>query len=528
MKNGFYIKDYTKYEYLKGWEKISLGEKLEDWAKKYKNKIAISTAEKEITYKELNLKAEEMSYGFLELGINKGEKVLVQLPNRISFIITIFALMKIGAIPIMALPAHRESELSGIIENAKPKAYIIADKYQGYNYINMAENLKNKYDCLKEIIVDGNSENNINLLSIKGDKKEKSTIDGYNTALLLLSGGTTGTPKLIPRTHTDYLYNARMAAEKCNINENSVYLVALPAAHNFTLSSPGILGTLDKGGKVVLCKNTSPDEILNLITEKKGTITSLVPAMITMCLELLELDDSYDISSLEVLLVGGAVLEDSLADKIVSELSCKLAQVFGTAEGLICITSLNDTNDIVVRCQGKPISSADKVKIVDENDNEVVNGKYGELLTKGPYTIDGYYMNESANKESFTKDGYYRTGDRAMWTKEGNIKIEGRIKEQINRAGEKIMPSEIESLLCKHYNIKEAAVLGVTDEILGNKICAFVLLEDDEEISLEDIHKFFNNLGIASYKFPDDIRILEMWPVTSVGKVDKKALKKLL
>lgn len=235
-------------------------------------------------------------------------------------------------------------------------------------------------------------------------QREFPEVDSYSTAVLLLSGGTTGVPKLIPRTHTDYMYNARMSAKRCQLDENSVYLAALPVAHNFPLCCPGLLGTLDAGGKVVLAPTTSPDDILTAITEEKVTITALVPAMVTVCMEMLEYDEDYDISSLKILQVGGAMLEDSLADKIIEEWPCTLMQVFGTAEGLLSFTSLDDDPAIIARCQGTPVSPADEVKIVDEKDEEVPIGVFGELLSRGPYTIDGYYMAEEANKTSFTDD----------------------------------------------------------------------------------------------------------------------------
>lgn len=263
------------------------------------------------------------------------------------------------------------------------------------------------------------------------------------------------------------------------------------------------------------------------ITWKTKPVTALVPAMVTVCMEMLEWDEDYDISSLRILQVGGAMLEDSLADKIIEEWPCKLMQVFGTAEGLLSFTSPEDEGSLIARCQGTPVSPADEVKIVDEEDKAVPEGVFGELLSRGPYTIDGYYMAEEANKKSFTSDGFYRTGDKAMWTKDRRLRLGGRIKEQINRAGEKIMPSEIEAYLCRHSKIKEVAVVGVPDETLGNRICAFLVTDDEAGIDLQEIHRFLREIGVAAYKMPDQIERVETWPLTSVGKIDKKALERM-
>ena len=523
-----YKKDMSKYENLEGWERCGFGEQLDRWAEKYGERTAVTDSEDEISYMELKQKADCLAAAFLRKGILKGDKVLVQLPNRISFVIVFFALSKIGAVPIMMLPAHREAELEGIIELAKPAAYIVVEKYLGFSYVPMANAMKEKYSCIRHIFIDSESGDISGMIAETcGENGAFPAVDGYETAVLLLSGGTTGVPKLIPRTHTDYMYNARMSAKRCRLDSSDVYLASLPVAHNFPLCCPGLLGTLDVGGKVVLASATSPDDILDAITEEGVTITALVPAMVTVCMEMLEWDEDYDISSLRILQVGGAMLEDSLADKIIEEWPCKLMQVFGTAEGLLSFTSPEDEGSLIARCQGTPVSPADEVKIVDEEDKAVPEGVFGELLSRGPYTIDGYYMAEEANKKSFTPDGFYRTGDKAMWTKDGRLRLGGRIKEQINRAGEKIMPSEIEAYLCRHSKIKEAAVVGVPDETLGNRICAFLVTDDEAGIDLQEIHRFLREIGVAAYKMPDQIERVETWPLTSVGKIDKKALERM-
>lgn len=524
-----YKKDMSRYENLEGLERCSLADQLERWAEKYAGKTAVVDSEQKVTYRELNERVSRMARAFLCNGIHEGDRVVVQLPNKLTFVIVFFALMRIGAVPIMMLPAHREAELEGIIKLAEPTAYVVAERYLGFRYVDMALAMKKKFACLKNIFVDGEQAEGCKLLSESDDAKVNfPKVDGYKTAVLLLSGGTTGIPKLIPRTHADYLYNARMSAKRCKMCGDDVYLASLPVAHNFPLCCPGLLGTLDVGGKVVLARTTSPDDILNAITKERVTITALVPAMVTVCMEMLEWDQNYDISSLRILQVGGAMLEDALADKIIRELPCKLMQVFGTAEGLLSFTSLDDRDKVIARCQGTPVSPADEVKIVDAQGKEVLAGEYGELLARGPYTIDGYYRAEEINQASFTEDGYYRTGDRAMWTPEGKLRMGGRMKEQINRAGEKIMPAEVEAYLCRHSNIREAAVLGIPDQEMGNRSCAFVITKDGKTVSLEEIHTHLAALKVARYKFPDQVENIEMWPLTSVGKIDKKALAKMI
>lgn len=516
-----------QYERLGYWEPLTLGQQLASWTRKHSENIALVEGGRRLTYRELDQKADELAWGFHQLGIKKGDNVVVQLPNRISFVLTCFALFRLGVRPVMALPAHREAELDGIFSLARPVAYIIADHYLGFDYQPLAERLQQRHSSVRWIIVDGQSTNGyLSLDGISGPPAELPSPSHRDIALLLLSGGTTGTPKLIPRTHADYAYNAKACARRCQLDSHSVYLAVLPVAHNFPLCCPGILGTLSAGGRVVLCPTTSCEEAFALIEEEKVTITALVPALANLWLEVLEWDTVSDISSLEVLQVGGAMLDARIAQRITSELGCKLQQVFGIAEGLICCTSLDDDEKTVLGCQGRPLAADDEIRIVDQNGQAVGPGEYGELLVRGPYTIRGYYRAPEQNSKCFTVDGFYCSGDKARMTPEGNIQIGGRIKEQINRAGEKIMPAEIEAHLLAHPDIRDAAVVGLADENLGERSCAYLITEE-QDITLNAIHQFLRERGVARYKLPDQLERIEYWPLTSVGKVDKLKLKQM-
>lgn len=501
-------------------EEKTFGEKIREWANLYTNSIAMEDDEKKYTYLELMDNSLKMSNFFLDLGIKKGDNVLVQLTNSTTLIFSILGLAEIGAAPILVLPAHRENEINGITKVAKPVAYLSQEMYMEEDISSMAKEIKEKHECIKNLVFQSELEKIIDNDNYFYDKKRKyETPSPSDIAILLLSGGTTGIPKLIPRTHKDYIYNNKMASERCKITNKDVYLACMPIAHNFTLGCPGIFGTFYVGGKVIISNSTTPLEIFDYISEKKVTFTSMVPSIALMCTQMLEWDDSFDLSSIKSVLVGGAVLERQLACKIVDLFKCNLIQVFGTAEGLICCTSIYDDFETIVSTQGKPISPYDEIRIVDENDNEV---EVGELITKGPYTIKGYYKLEEVNKTCFTKDGFYRTGDKARFTKEGNIQILGRIKEQINRAGEKIMPHEIEENILSHNDVTDCAVVGIKDEVVGNSIYAFIIA--NREITLDEMKKFLKDRKLAEYKMPDKVVRLDKFPLTAVGKVDKKSL----
>ncbi|SUN06879.1 salicylate-AMP-ligase [Streptococcus agalactiae] len=308
------------------------------------------------------------------------------------------------------------------------------------------------------------------------------------------------------------------------MDRSSIYLAALPMAHNFPLCCPGILGTFAVGGKVVVCEVTSPDEILPLIEEEKVTITGFVPAIANICMDYLQYED-YDLSSLKILQIGGSVLEPWLAEKIEETFNVKLQQIFGIAEGLILTTSIDDDEKTVWQTQGKPISEHDEILIVDEQGKEVEIGKYGELVVRGAYTIYSYYNLPEVNEICMTEDCYFKTGDKARKLKDGNYQIVGRIKEIINRAGEKITPLELEEILLTHDCINSVQVLGVPDKLHGEAIAVFILKSESKRLTLEEVRKFLISNNVADFKLPDAVKYIDSWPLTALGKIDRNKLK---
>jgi yersiniabactin salicyl-AMP ligase len=193
------------------------------------------------------------------------------------------------------------------------------------------------------------------------------------------------------------------------------------------------------------------------------------------------------------------------------------------------ITEVDDTDDVIKSCQGRPIDDATEIRIVDENGNDVPEGEYGEVICRGPFTIDGYFEAPEANKTSFNEEGFYLTGDKAMRDKENRYRLAGRVKEQINRAGEKIMPSEVEELLCKNERIIDAAVVGIDDDMLGQKICACIIYKEGAaELKYKELIDFLSSEGLGSYKMPDEVRMMTEFPLTNMNKVNKVELKKMI
>lgn len=504
-------------------ENKTFGQKLCEWSTAYGERIAIVDEKYHLSYSELYLKSLICANYFKKKGLKKGDKVIVQMTNSVFFPIIFFSMCLIGAIPILCLPAHKEQVIEGICENANPSSMIFTKKYLKNNYEEMAHRLAKKYNCTESLIFEEDLPQILDGSEfVQLESTDNNELLPSDVAFMLLSGGTTGIPKLIPRTHNDYLYNAEVTAERIGLTKDTVMLNILPASHNFAFGTPGIIGTFMKGGKVVMQKYPDITEFFCNIEMHRVNITSLVPALVNMCLRYRKLFDDDNIESLQYVMVGGAMFRSDEAINLEKYFDCTVVQVFGMSEGMTFITEPNATENIRFNYQGKPSSEYDEFRIVNNAGEDVPIGECGEIIVRGPYTIKGYYNNEAANKKSFNKEGYYLTGDKAVCEPGGNVRILGRIREQINRAGEKIMPSALEEWVSKCECVEQCAALGVPDDILGNKICIFAVV--NQELTLEKLRGFLKKENVSDFYLPDMLQVIDQLPLTPVGKVDKNEL----
>ncbi|MGR3279180.1 (2,3-dihydroxybenzoyl)adenylate synthase [Acaryochloris marina NIES-2412] len=515
------------YRHLGYWQNKTFGQMLRQQAQKYGQRLAVVGGEKRWSYSELDLRSDQLAAGFKSLGIVAGDHILIQLHNIPEFFAIFFALSRLGALPVLALPAHRQMEIQSFLIRTKAVAYIIVDRSWDFDYRNLARQVQPQCIHLQHIVVVGESQEFYPLDRLYLPPTTLSEPHAEDIAFFQLSGGSTGVPKLIPRTHADYLYSVRISAQICCLTRDSVYLVALPVSHNFPLSSPGSLGTLYAGGLVVLAQHPNPDEAFALIAQEQVTITALVPTLVLIWLKAIT-TRTPSLSSLRVLQVGGAKLSQEVAERITPTLGCQLQQVFGMAEGLVCYTHFDDSEESILCTQGRPLSPADEIRVVDDSDQLVPSGEVGHLLTRGPYTIRAYYDAPEENQRAFTSDGFYRTGDRVRLTPSGHLIVEGRAKDLINRGGEKICSEEVESHLMTHPAIYDAAVIALPDPLLGEAICACLMTCNGTELRAEKVKRFLLDRGLATYKIPDQFTWLTTFPQTGAGKVDKKALRAAL
>ncbi|GAA3883347.1 (2,3-dihydroxybenzoyl)adenylate synthase [Saccharothrix violaceirubra] len=503
----------ARYRELGYWTGETFGDFLAAKAAAFGERVAVVDSEVRWSYRELDERATRIAASFVGLGIAPGDRVVVHLPNVAEFVAVVFGLFRAGALPVFALPSHRFAEISAFCSISGAVGYVIADSSRA-----LADEVVAAVPSVRHVLIAAD----LAELPAGGPLPE---VDASAVAFLQLSGGSTGVPKLIPRTHDDYLYSVRESAAICGLTPETVYLVALPAAHNFPMSSPGILGVLHAGGRVVMASAPSPDVVFPLIERERVTLTGVVPPLALQWMAS-PARAAHDLSSLKVLQVGGAKFVPEAAARVRPELGCELQQVFGMAEGLVNYTRSDDPEDVVIGSQGRPISPHDEIRVVAEDDVEVAPGEVGELLTRGPYTIRGYYRAVEHNAVAFTADGFYRTGDLVRVLPSGHLVVEGRAKDQINRGGEKIAAEEIENHLLAHPAVHDAAVVAIPDEFLGERTCAFVITT--EPVAAPALRAFLRNRGLAAYKIPDRVETVEAFPHTGVGKTSRRDLRRAL
>jgi len=525
--------DYVAKGY---WAGVPLDALLRDVADRRSDSPALvdPSAGLRLTHRELVDRADAAAARLLDLGMAKGDRIVVQLGNGWEFVVLILACLRVGIVPVTALPAHRRTELAHLARHAEATAIAVPDRLRDFDHQTLAHDLA---DEVREatggswhVLVAGDdvasASIDLRALCAPGPGLDRLAAPGSrDVAVFLLSGGTTGLPKLIARTHDDYAYNARRSAAMAGIDADTVYLVSLPAGHNFPLACPGILGTLLAGGMVVMLASPEPARAFATIAAERVTHTAVVPAIAGRWLDHAAEHGADDLASLRVLQVGGARLADELARKVRPVLGCTLQQVFGMAEGLLNYTRLDDPDDVVCTTQGRPMCPDDEVRLVDELDQDVPDGEPGSLLTRGPYTPRGYYKAADQNARAFTDDGWYRSGDICRRTPAGNLIVEGRDKDMINRGGEKISAEEVENLVYQLPAVAQVAAVAMPDPQLGERVCVYVVPRPAATLTLEEIRSFMDASGVARFKLPEHLVLVEELASTKVGKIDKKALR---
>jgi len=518
------------------WRDLSLAEEFAPVFRRYAKGVAVIDRDAHITYTEIDRVSDRLALNLLDAGLAPLDRVVVQLPNVIEFVFLYFALQKIGCVPIAALVTHRFLEVSQFAKLSGAAACVTPDRYGDFDFREMVRRVRNETPSVRLGIVFGEAPAGFlslaDLISREPKKRRADLralkIDPTDPAIFQLSGGTTGVPKLIPRTHNDYAYNSKIAAEVCGVTGTSVLLLALPIAHNLPLACPGMQGYLFSGGKVVLSASTRPEDLFPLIERHRVTHLKVVPALLIRLINDPSIGD-YDLSSLRVIQSGGQRMQPEVRLRTQRLIPSAFVQEnFGMSEGMLFFVRPEDPEEVRRETCGRPISPDDEVRLVDDEDREVAPGEVGELTCRGPYTLRGYYGVPEYNARQFTPDGFYRSGDLMRRHPSGNYVVEGRKKDLINRGGEKISAEEIENLILSHPSVQNIACVPMPDPHLGERMCACVILKRNCALTLKELVAFLMDKEIAKFKLPERLEVLSDFPASTFGKVSKKALVEMV
>lgn len=518
------------------WHNLTVCDLLDRNAQTFPNKLALADDATEVTWKELQTRANRMSLHLHRLGVGYGDFFVVQMANVVEFFYLFFGLNRIGAIPIMCLPRHRMLEVNHEVRlhNAKGVCVMVGEKF---DFVGMVEEIKNQHPYLKVFLVAGGkaSQGWIDIEGLMDEEIEEDYPVGYleqfksdpnDICCEQLSGGTTGLPKGIPRTHNDYICQWQGYGTLAGYTEESVSLVAIPVAHNaafMTLTGP----TTFMGGTIVLARSPRPEEHFKLIERYGVTHTMLIPVQITYWMEAKEQRKNYDLSSLRVVGAGAQKVKPELVEWCLTELGVDMVNHLGMAEGPMICNRWNSPREPQMNTIGFPmfLDPEVQIKIVSDKNEEVGTGEIGEMVSKGPLNFRGYFRNPEENKKAFDEKGFFHSGDLMSRRQDGRFVVEGRKKDMIIRGGENVYPEPAEGMLMKHPKVINTAVVGMPDSNLGERLCAFIQPKEGETITFDEVQQYMKDQGIAVFQWPERVEVVEGWPLTAVNKIDKRRLR---
>jgi 2,3-dihydroxybenzoate-AMP ligase len=525
-------------EYLaKGyWKGITVSRALDQAVERYPDRLALVQGEWRLTYQQMGLLAERLALGFWERGLGPGDVVTVQMPNWVEFVLVHYALAKLGAITLPVIPLYRRKEMGHILGFSRSVAYVLPSDFGGFDYLSMLKELRPGLPHLKEVFVVGErvpeGAHSIQAMLVQEREGEGGYPPGYlsrprsdhrDVACMVVTGGTTGQPKGVPRTHNELISHCYNWTKVLGATPESAFLVPIPVTHVFGLVE-GVYIPLCNGAKLVLMDRFEPQDALRLIQREGVTLALLVPALIVTLLNFPRLEE-YDTSTLKVIVTGGGPCPQEVITQAKARLGCDLISEYGMSEGPLSTTVLGDPPEVVSTSVGTPHCEGAEFKIVDEQRREVAPGQAGELAFRGPTLFAGYFEQPQETAEAFDQEGWFYTGDLCFQDQHGNLHIVGRKKDTIKRGGETIIPREIEELLYTHPKVLHAAVIGMPDQRLGERVCAYVVPRGGEVLTLHEIVSFLRAKGIATFKLPERLELVQELPITPPSKIQKNVLR---
>ncbi|MFC2055608.1 class I adenylate-forming enzyme family protein [Chloroflexota bacterium] len=506
---------------------LNIYEVLESVIKNNPQKEMLILGESRDNYRQFGDKVDALAAGLQQLGVEKGDRVGIILPTCVEVIYAYFATLKIGASFIPINPELRSFEIKHILSDSGAKAVITVGEMRGFDYISMLEQISAELPNYKITIVWGSDNRTegtslADLLKTEPQKDKSVLVEPDDIACIIYTSGTTGLPKGTIHSHKTKLN--RLASLNAGTSDKGSPQTRLSPFPLFNAAGVDItIETILQGDKIVLMQSFDPVEALRIIEREQVTIIDSAPIMMKQMLSVKDFN-RYNLSSLRLVKTGGSMSSPEMVQAVKDRLGCDYINTYAMTEAsVVSQLSIEDPTDVQLSTVGRPVNGVD-VKIVDNNRKELSINQAGEIAVRSPSLMLGYFNNQAKTQEVIDEEGFYYTGDIGSLDERGYLRILDRKKDMIIRGAQNIFPSEIENYLNTHPKIKMSAVIGVPSVVSGEKVRAYIQIEEGEEMTDIEVVKYCRG-NIAVYKFPEEVRFVDSFPLNRMGKVQKKILR---
>ena len=513
------------------WGDASLADYWQQTARAMPDKIAVvDNNGASYTYSALDHAASCLANWMLAKGIESGDRIAFQLPGLCEFTVIYLACLKIGAVSVPLLPSWREAELVWVLNKCQAKMFFAPTLFKQTRPVDLILPLQNQLPQLQQIVgVDklAPATSSLSLSQIIADNTSLTTAittHGDELAAVLFTSGTEGLPKGVMLTHNNILASERAYCARLNLTWQDVFMMPAPLGHA-TGFLHGVTAPFLIGARSVLLDIFTPDACLALLEQQRCTCMLGATPFVYDLLNVLEKQPA-DLSALRFFLCGGTTIPKKVAREC-QQRGIKLLSVYGSTESSPhAVVNLDDPLSRFMHTDGYAAAGVE-IKVVDDARKTLPPGCEGEEASRGPNVFMGYFDEPELTARALDEEGWYYSGDLCRMDEAGYIKITGRKKDIIVRGGENISSREVEDILLQHPKIHDACVVAMSDERLGERSCAYVVLKaPHHSLSLEEVVAFFSRKRVAKYKYPEHIVVIEKLPRTTSGKIQKFLLRK--
>ncbi len=491
------------------------------------------------TYRELDEQVDRLARGLLEIGVEVGDKVGLWMPNVSEWVVAYFAVARIGAVVVPMNTRYKTHEVEYILKDSEATTLFAVGSFVGIDYIGMIGEIRGRLPNFKHVVIVGEPGEGMHrfddVVSLGAERLDDGALserealcDPNDNVFILYTSGTTGSPKGAMLSHHNIARNAEQVTEVLHTTEVDVFLLAVPFFHCFGCVM-GIAGSVTWGAAMVPMQVFRAKEALDLVERFGVSVLYGVPTMFVLELEEnrkgKEDGSAYDVSTLRTGIMAGAPCPIEVMKGTMEELHCNVSIAYGLTEAspVITMTRFDDSIERRVETVGRALAGIE-VKIADDDRNPVPTEEMGELACRGYNVMLGYYGAPEETAEAIDAEGWLYSGDLATMDADGYVKIVGRKKDMLICGGFNVYPAEIEEYLFTHPKVQNVSVIGVPDVVFGEVAVAYVIPREGETIDPQEIVDYCVG-EIANFKVPRYVEIVDAFPMTQSGKVQKFKLR---